>query len=211
MANTTAEELQTRRDCLLSAIASIPQSLLRPYLSNPRVLPNCRLGYDTSPQCDSFQLGETLRFFVRKGLLSSNLSLLFSPEPAQPITWSGTLTSLIKTMKEMPNRQLNHHHQHCGIRSLLVRLLAGIELLLQRDNELGLCLYCFKQRKPKSGASWYRERHGGMWRGEMNVGSVSAYRFSGRHCEDLPCRAEASHKMLWKVFTADDWDWVGKI
>lgn len=48
------EELQTRRSYVLDAVLSLQDHLLSLYTSRSR---QCKLGYDTSPQCDSFQLG----------------------------------------------------------------------------------------------------------------------------------------------------------
>ncbi|KAI7068001.1 hypothetical protein KC339_g15177 [Hortaea werneckii] len=49
------DELALRRDCVLETIQSLQSYFLRLYASRDR---QCRLGYDSSPQCDSFQLGE---------------------------------------------------------------------------------------------------------------------------------------------------------
>src|SRR5215469_6497984 len=56
------EELICRRSYLLETLESLQSHFLKLYSSTDR---QCKLGYDTSPQCDSFQLGEMLRFFQR--------------------------------------------------------------------------------------------------------------------------------------------------
>ncbi|MCJ1304805.1 hypothetical protein MMC08_007618, partial [Hypocenomyce scalaris] len=49
------EELAYRRACVLDTINSLQNHFLALYTSKQR---QCKLGYDSSPQCDSFQLGE---------------------------------------------------------------------------------------------------------------------------------------------------------
>ncbi|KAI4150049.1 MAG: hypothetical protein LQ340_004290 [Diploschistes diacapsis] len=201
--NDMEDELYSRRHYILRTLASIPQSLLRPYLSNPRVIPNCKLGYDTSPHCDSFQLGEALRFLVRKSLLSSNLHLTITPDALEPLQHTGRLTALIKSMKEMPNHQLNAHHHHCGIRGLLVNRLNGIESFLAWEGQAGLCVRCWKDKTP--GSSWVRDHKGGTWRGAAEPRKMRVPLMNlGR------CGYAGVHEFFCRVFTADEWDWIDR-
>ncbi|KAJ4367249.1 hypothetical protein N0V85_009147 [Neurospora sp. IMI 360204] len=94
------EELSYRRNSLLSALASIPRHFLRLYIvrpPQPRSVTTggssasigacftsnaasalqaaaqgrqCKLGYESSASCDSYQLGEMIRFLCMKGLFS---------------------------------------------------------------------------------------------------------------------------------------------
>lgn len=65
------EELHARRTHLLAALSSIPAHFLDLYTHRTRNgLRQCKLGYDSSSACDSFQLGEMVKFLVSKNLLS---------------------------------------------------------------------------------------------------------------------------------------------
>lgn len=92
------EELSYRRNCLLSVLASIPRHFLRLYIVRPPQTRSiitssagvgasftsnaasalqaaaqgrqCKMGYESSMSCDSYQLGEMIRFLCTKGLLS---------------------------------------------------------------------------------------------------------------------------------------------
>ena len=115
-------------------------------------------------------------------------------------------------MKEMPNYQLNTHHNRCGIRDKLVRRLSSLEHVLQWNDQLGLCLECFKERK-KPGSSWFREQAGGMWSGEMKTirQTYSEYNGKSRYPRaGVPCPFAAVHEMHFKLFTADNWDWIDR-
>lgn len=92
------EELSYRRNSLLSVLASIPRHFLRLYIVRPPQTRSittssagigasftsnaasalqaaaqgrqCKLGYESSASCDSYQLGEMIRFLCTKGLFS---------------------------------------------------------------------------------------------------------------------------------------------
>ncbi|KAG7140693.1 hypothetical protein HYQ46_007937 [Verticillium longisporum] len=51
-------ELQHRREAILNTIASVQRHFLALYSSRDR---QCKLGYDSSSACDSFQLGQMLK------------------------------------------------------------------------------------------------------------------------------------------------------
>ncbi|KAK1778469.1 hypothetical protein QBC45DRAFT_328246 [Copromyces sp. CBS 386.78] len=92
------DELSYRRSCLLSVLASIPRHFLRLYIVRPPQTRSittssagigasftsnaasalqaaaqgrqCKLGYESSMSCDSYQLGEMIRFLCTKGLFA---------------------------------------------------------------------------------------------------------------------------------------------
>lgn len=96
--DTLEDELLFRRTCLLSTLASIPRHFLRLYIVRPPQTRSittssagigssftsnaasalqaaaqgrqCKLGYESSASCDSYQLGEMIRFLCTKGLFS---------------------------------------------------------------------------------------------------------------------------------------------
>ncbi|KAK3489747.1 hypothetical protein B0T13DRAFT_480584 [Neurospora crassa] len=96
--DTLEDELSYRRTCLLSVLASIPRHFLRLYIVRPPQTRSiitssagigssftsnaasalqaaaqgrqCKLGYESSASCDSYQLGEMIRFLCTKGLFA---------------------------------------------------------------------------------------------------------------------------------------------
>ena len=143
------EELLCRRQYVLETISSLQSHFIALYASRQ---PQCKLGYDSSPQCDSFQLGEMVRFFTRKGLL--HLQSTFA-EPTDNLTYSGSMLGLLNTLRECPTYQVDRNHTHCGLRSRFYPALECIKPISQ----VGLCLHCWKDGKD----SWLESPTGGMW------------------------------------------------
>lgn len=132
--NSIDSELRLRRRRILSALFSLQHFHLSLY--SERGSRQCKLGYDTSPQCDSFQLGEFVKFLVRCGTLS------FSPHPSAAAGASGkprSIKLLIDTLRQCPSYQLDANHAHCGPRKSWLAGLEHIEALLA-DKAVGLCL-----------------------------------------------------------------------
>ncbi|KAJ4291983.1 hypothetical protein N0V90_009881 [Kalmusia sp. IMI 367209] len=76
--NGVEDELIQRREYILETINSLQSHFLKLYTSGER---QCKLGYDTSVQCDSFQLGEMVRFFTRLGTLRLQGTIYDNTEP----------------------------------------------------------------------------------------------------------------------------------
>ncbi len=143
------EELLARRHYVLETISSLQSHFINLYASKQ---PQCKLGYDSSPQCDSFQLGEMVRFFTRKGLL--HLQSTFA-EPTDNLTYPANMIDLLHALRECPAYQIDKNHTHCGLRSRFYPALESIKPLSQA----GLCLHCWKDGKD----SWLECPTRGMW------------------------------------------------
>ena len=134
------DELAFRRDCALETVQSLQSYFLRLYTSRER---QCRLGYDTSPQCDSFQLGEMVRFFTKTGMLQLQGAVFDTSEPPPP--YSGDIITLIETLRQVPEYQIDRNHTHCGIRTRLMPLLDMLQESLYR---IGICAHCWAEDRP---------------------------------------------------------------
>lgn len=145
--NRIEEELMLRRDCVLETIQSMQTHFLSQYSSRTR---QCRLGYDTSPECDSFQFGEMVRFFLRVGTLRlENIIIGASADPRAP--YDGDIQMLLDRLKQIPEYQVDRNHSHCGIRT---RLVPYADLILASLLQVGTCGEC-----------WAEDRHAHSWLG----------------------------------------------
>ncbi|KAL6720515.1 hypothetical protein ACLMJK_002439 [Lecanora helva] len=91
-----ADELYCRREYVLETLASIQKHFINLYSSRQ---PQCKLGYDSSPRCDSYQLGEIIRFFTRKGLL--RIESAFAPTPDEGLDpYVGSVDDVIGRLRE---------------------------------------------------------------------------------------------------------------
>ncbi|KAF4553482.1 Hypothetical protein D9617_7g032100 [Elsinoe fawcettii] len=128
------DELLIRRTALLETVQSIQSFFLAQYTSRTR---QCRLGYDSSSACDSFQLGEAVKFFSRAGTLSLTGSLI--PDDADP--WEGDIMEVLEKWKMCPEYQIDGNHHHCGIRTRLLPVLERVERAVE---EVGVCGDCWR-------------------------------------------------------------------
>jgi hypothetical protein len=102
-------ECAYRRTCVLRTIASIQNQFLTLYSSRDR---QCKLGYDSSSSCDSFQLGEMIKFLTKKNLLSL-VPFQENPDYIWPEAYNGDVDYLISILRQCPSYQIDHNHAHC--------------------------------------------------------------------------------------------------
>ncbi|KAI9838073.1 MAG: hypothetical protein M1819_006228 [Sarea resinae] len=114
-------ELLYRRESLLDTVNSLQKHFLNLYTSKDR---QCKLGYDSSPQCDSFQLGEMIRFFTRVGTLRLQGTIFDTQGPQY---YPGDIKTLLKTLRQCPSYQINPNHAHCGLRTRIEPVLNVLE------------------------------------------------------------------------------------
>ncbi|MCJ1249093.1 hypothetical protein MMC30_006315 [Trapelia coarctata] len=158
------EELAYRRECILATISSLQSHFLNLY-ARPSKQPHCRLGYASSPQCDSFQLGEMLRFFIRKGTLRLQSLVSESANEYTP-SYSGSITTLLASLRDCPSYQVDEHHSHCGLRTRFMPLLDHVTAMLASAEQISVCIPCW--RKHKSEHSWQENTVKEWWfRGEL--------------------------------------------
>ena len=143
-ANFAQAELEHRHKRILLTIARLQSQILQRYTSRDR---QCQLGYADSPACDSFQLGEAIKFLSRK-----NLFTVTSPDDSDyvwpPAYHLGEIESLISLLRQCPEYQINGNHHHCGIRSILIPRLECLERLMNQG--AGMNRYnwqCLRERE----------------------------------------------------------------
>lgn len=104
----------------------------------------CRYGYGNSNACDTFQLGQMLRFFGRKQImdLRSIRSLMGNADGSS--MYKGSVLALVKNLRAIPEAQIDPNHQHCGIRKDLLPFLEILETTMNREKCLGICGHCWR-------------------------------------------------------------------
>ena len=193
-------ELELRRECILNTIASVLQHFIRLYTSRTR---QCKLGYDSSSSCDSYQLGEAMKFLSGKGLLSfvdfSPGSLDALPDPA-----AMDINRLLATLKQCPSYQIDKNHTNCGFRTRILPIVEYIQSMLS-SNVVSISRNEWK--KDKDGSSWASSHDRNPGAGE----SDKTFSFTRSVASDTRLRYEgamASDRMARALFTATSWDWT---
>ncbi|KAK2751022.1 hypothetical protein FQN57_000097 [Myotisia sp. PD_48] len=172
------EELQLRHQCVLDKINELQTYFLRcygavhsPQPSSPNILYpagrqlQCRRAYENSRACDSFHLGEMIRFLTTRSKTLSLESTIPGSEPGINRSMEGdnyginaddhyatehsgaahptNLNTIISSLKQCPEYQIDSNHLGCGIRRRLVPILDCIESytsLGPKALTLGICL-----------------------------------------------------------------------
>lgn len=119
-------ELACRRACILRTIASLQMHFIDIYTSRTR---QCALGYDSSGACDSFQLGEMIKFLSKKGLLMLmpfQTASLEETDYVWPEPYTSDIEHLIGLLRQCPPYQIDYNHHHCGLR---VRILPALDYI----------------------------------------------------------------------------------
>jgi hypothetical protein len=114
------EELAFRRECILETFQSLQTFYLNLYTSRER---QCKLGYDSSPQCDTFQLGELIRYFSRVGTIQLRGTIVDTNDEAPAHGYDATLLDLVHTFRQVSEYQIDQNHNHCGIRTRILPIL----------------------------------------------------------------------------------------
>ncbi|KAI9884852.1 MAG: hypothetical protein M1823_003379 [Watsoniomyces obsoletus] len=182
-------ELQTRRERILETINSLQMDLVGRYMSRRQ---QCTLGYASSPQCDSFQLGEAIRFLSRVGTIKVQ-GLLYDTHMGEPNARS--IFEIISTLRQCPSYQIDQHHAHCGIRSRLVPALQFIQFVLEYG--VGLCRDCWENNRLES--RWSEIPLEGRW---VMPGDYAEWLSSRRpsSCKEFDAKIKA-------LFTAATREW----
>ncbi|KAF3766072.1 hypothetical protein M406DRAFT_290418 [Cryphonectria parasitica EP155] len=225
------EELHYRRHQILRSLASIPAHFLHLYTTRTRNgYRQCKLGYDSSSACDSFQLGEMVRFLVSKNLL---FLTNFAPSSLDEVKDFAAVDvgSILGALKQCPNYQVDRHHTNCGLRTRVMPILEYVAAMLGTTAaQIGLQGWKRERRttswqKPDDhnddnaarGASRKKDfvvedsmgdGGGGGGRG-TNGGRV--FYFTRSVASDQRLRFEgamAADRLARELFTADAWDWT---
>ena len=168
----------------------------------------CKLGYDSSPACDSFQLGQLLRFLVSKELLTL---VDFSPESldAVPDTSMTDIDDLLATLRQLPAYQVDRYHTNCGPR---IRAEPALEYIRAMVGASVVSIPFKEWKDRRSEVSWVvtqtpREGKGG---GE----GEATFKFTRALANDQRLRLEGAmfaDKMAKKLFTSESWDWTPEV
>ncbi|PQE12173.1 hydroxyproline-rich glyco protein [Rutstroemia sp. NJR-2017a BVV2] len=212
-------ELSYRRSRILVTISSLQNYFLSLYTSRTR---QCSLGYDSSPACDSFQLGEMIKFLTRKNLLSLVPFQVVPPEdPAfiWPVAYTSDIEQLVSTLRQCPSYQIDKNHGHCGLRSKLLPALDYIKDCL--DTGIGLHVRLWKSER--SSQTWVpvSSTNGSSLKKAFVVGDKivgeekkeKSFDFTSLTREDLVFGGKAlgADKAARKLFSAESWIWIREI
>ncbi|KAM0255961.1 hypothetical protein ACHAQJ_005265 [Trichoderma viride] len=195
------EELKYRRECVLNTIASVQRHFLDLYCSKER---QCKLGYDSSAACDSFQLGQMLKFLTSKNLLFlvdyTSSSLEAVPDGAMI-----NIDDLLNTLKQCPSYQVDKHHTNCGLRIRMEPIIDYIRTMLSAS---GTSIAHADWKKRRSEVSWTMLRDRRL---SENEDDGSKFVFTRAVASDQRLRYEAAmytDRLSKGLFTASSWDWT---
>ncbi|KAM3075472.1 hypothetical protein ACMFMG_007619 [Clarireedia jacksonii] len=212
-------ELLYRRSRILVTISSLQSYFLSLYTSRTR---QCSLGYDSSPACDSFQLGEMIKFLTRKNLLSLVPFQVVPPEdPAfiWPVAYTGDIEQLISVLRQCPSYQIDKNHGHCGLRSKLLPALDYIKDCL----DTGISLHAKSWKSERSSQTWVpvsSANESSLKKafivGDKEVGQEKkekSFDFTSLTREDLVFGGKAlgADRAARKLFLAESWNWVREV
>jgi hypothetical protein len=196
------DELMQRREYILETINSLQSHFLKLYSSRER---QCRLGYDSSVQCDSFQLGEMVRFCVKAGTLRLQGTIYDTEE--EPHQYMGDIDRLLEALRQCSSYQIDRNHAHCGLRVRLLPLLDWVQNCL--GLEAGICLECWKQDRPSY--AWSTVKRPVLWtRPRRLENSRSIGIFKGKYAAsgELQANCRDRHGSVREMFTAADRMWT---
>ncbi|KAI2783247.1 hypothetical protein F4815DRAFT_385787 [Daldinia loculata] len=195
------QELQYRRQCILNTIASVQQHFITLYTSRTR---QCKLGYDSSAACDSYQLGEIFKFLTNKNLM---FLVDFSPASLDSIADTSLLQIdiILATLRQFPSYQIDKNHTNCGMRTRILPILDFILGLLSANSV------------PITRNTWKSNRQAVAWMPPDTEGKdkpeVAPFRFTRSLAGDQRLRFEnalGADKFAKDVFTAPSWDWTAE-
>ncbi|KAI9845598.1 MAG: hypothetical protein M1838_001682 [Thelocarpon superellum] len=178
-------ELLHRRECILETLHSLQVGVMESYMSRIR---QCTLGYDSSVQCDDFQLGQAVRFFNRIGTLrmSSNLYDSGFSDP-----FMGNVKRLIANLRQFPPYQIDGNHAHCGPRTKLIPALDFLQTVLARETDM--CWTCWRQ--DRANYRWSDVEPARHWRLESDMAA-----WKGQRCRESHRQAKAMFTALHRVW-----------
>ncbi|KAL1302659.1 hypothetical protein AAFC00_003026 [Neodothiora populina] len=170
------EELLFRRDCILESIQSLQTHFLHLYTCRDR---QCKLGYDSSAECDLYQLGQMVKFFRKINTLNLQGRLISTTPEGEPCEteqdfyYDADLFDLLDEFRKAPEYQIDKNHRHCGLRTRLLPLIDLVSLSL--SSEVGLCLNCWQESRNEY--AWSRVKRPLIWtHGSAGAGMASRYR-----------------------------------
>ncbi|EOA85343.1 hypothetical protein ACJQWK_06408 [Exserohilum turcicum] len=207
MPNGVEDELIQRREYLLETINSLQSHFLKLYTSGER---QCKLGYDTSLQCDSFQLGEMVRFFCKIDTVRLQGKIYDNTEPTY---YLGDIERLLSSLRQCSNYQIDHNHAHCGLRSRILPLLDLIQSQLSLDTgspDVGICAECWN--KHRNEYAWHLCKRPVLWvLPRSAIGNrILTSGVARKGHQRTPSGCLARHVAARDLFMARERDWTAR-
>jgi hypothetical protein len=201
------DEMIQRREYILEAINSLQAHFLKLYTSGER---QCKLGYDTSLQCDSFQLGEMVRFFHKIDTVRLQGKIYDNTEP---MYYLGDIDRLLLSLRQCSNYQVDMHHAHCGLRSRLLPLLDYIQNQLSLETgslDIGICLDCWSHHR--SEYAWSSAKRPVLWTlpRSLTGSRTLANGLQRKGHLRTPSSCLSKHVAVRDMFMAVDKDWTAR-
>ncbi|KAK3944530.1 hypothetical protein QBC46DRAFT_374571 [Diplogelasinospora grovesii] len=199
------QELQYRRECVLNTIASIPRHFLQLYMS--RGTRQCKLGYDSSSSCDSYQLGEMIKFLSNRKLL---ILVDFGTNSLDNLNTLGQFATveiqhLVSLLKNCPSYQIDKNHTNCGLRTRILPVLEYMQAMMS-SNAVAISRASWK--KDRESTSWFPNAEGSL---NGRVRQKEIFRFTRAMAGDQRFRYEnmmATDRLARELFTAEEWNWT---
>ncbi|KAF2849101.1 hypothetical protein T440DRAFT_137550 [Plenodomus tracheiphilus IPT5] len=202
--NGVEDEMIQRREYILETINSLQAHFLRLYTTGER---QCKLGYDTSLQCDSFQLGEMVRFFHKIDTVRLQGKIYDSTEP---VYYLGDIERLLTSFRQCSNYQVDMNHAHCGLRSRLLPLLDLIHNQLSVETgslDIGICAECWHNDRAEY--AWSIAKRPVMWAHTRSmVSGRAANHVRKGHHQSTPSSCLSRHVAVRDMYMAVDRDWT---
>lgn len=199
------DELVQRREYILETINSLQAHFLKLYTSGER---QCKLGYDTSLQCDSFQLGEMVRFFHKIDTLRLQGKIYDNQEP---VYYLGDIDRLLSSLRQCSNYQVDSNHGHCGLRSRLLPLLDLLQNQLSLETgslDIGICADCWNHHR--SSYAWSLAKRPVMWAQSRSLtgNRTLANGFLRKGHQRTPSSCLNGHVLVRDMFMAVEKNWT---
>jgi hypothetical protein len=201
------DEMIQRREYILETIDSLQAHFLKLYTSGER---QCKLGYDTSLQCDSFQLGEMVRFFHRIDTIRLQGKIYDNTEPSY---YLGDIDRLLLSLRQCSNYQVDNNHAHCGLRSRLLPLLDLVQNQLNLETgslDIGICLECWNHHRAEY--AWHLAKRPVLWAHPRSLtgNRTLANGFHRKSHQRTPSSCLTRHVAVRDLFMATDKDWTAR-
>lgn len=203
--NGVEDEMIQRREYVLETINSLQAHFLRLYTSGDR---QCKLGYDTSLQCDSFQLGEMIRFFTKIDTLRMQGKIYDNTEPTY---YQGDIEKLLSTLRQTTSYQVDSNHAHCGLRVRIMPLLDLLQdhlSLVTGNSDIGICGECWNDHR--SDYAWSLAKRPVLWTvpRHITVTRAPAIGASGKRHQNTSGACLGRHLAVRDLFMAVDRNWT---
>jgi hypothetical protein len=203
--NGVEDEMIQRREYILETINSLQAHFLKLYTSGER---QCKLGYDTSLACDSFQLGEMVRFFHKIDTVRLQGKIYDNTEPTY---YLGDIDRLLISLRQCSNYQIDNNHAHCGLRSRLLPLLDLVQNQLGLDTgslDIGICSECWNDRRAEY--AWRLAKRPVLWAHPRSLAGnrTLANGFQRKGHQRTPSGCLRKHVTVRDLFMAVEKDWT---